>query len=266
MGDDERQQQFFPLRPGEQPNIHRFPRGPQSGTFLHGLLEMAGHEGFAQWADPQISRHRLRPRCIRRGWDEWTDCLADWLSGLLQRPGLVPQTDMTLASLTPQQYQVELEFMFSAHQTQVQEIDRIISSQVLPDQTRAPLVQDRLNGMFKGFIDLVFEHDGRYYVVDYKSNWLGNGAAAYNQRNMTAAVLEHRYDLQYVFYLLALHRQLRARLPDYDYDRHIGGAVYWFIRGVDADNGGLWHDRPSRELIETLDRLFAGQSREEIQA
>ena len=79
---------------------------------------------------------------------------------------------------------------------------------------------------------------------------------------MQRMILEHRYDLQYVLYLLALHRQLRARLPDYDYNRHIGGALYWFVRGVEADNGGLWLDRPPRELIEALDQLFAGELRE----
>lgn len=79
---------------------------------------------------------------------------------------------------------------------------------------------------------------------------------------MSRAILEHRYDLQYVFYVLALHRQLRARLPDYDYDQHMGGAAYWFMRGVETDSGGLWHTRPPRELIDSLDRLFAGQAQE----
>src|SRR5690606_34462147 len=83
---------------------------------------------------------------------------------------------------------------------------------------------------------------------------------AYTQDAMTTAVLEHRYDLQYVFYLLALHRQLRARLPDYDYDRHVGGALYWFIRGSGGQGTGLWHDRPPRALSEALDRLFAGEA------
>ncbi|NLC00873.1 MAG: hypothetical protein GX789_06355, partial [Pseudomonas formosensis] len=106
----------------------------------------------------------------------------------------------------------------------------------------------------------------RYYVVDYKSNWLGVDASAYTQDAMTTAVLEHRYDLQYVFYLLALHRQLRARLPDYDYDRHVGGALYWFIRGSGGQGTGLWHDRPPRALIEALDRLFAGQAQVEVQS
>ena len=83
---------------------------------------------------------------------------------------------------------------------------------------------------------------------------------------MAAAIAEHRYDLQYVFYILALHRQLRARLPDYDYDQHIGGALYWFVRGIESANGGLWQDRPPRCLIETLDRLFAGQPVAEVSA
>jgi exodeoxyribonuclease V beta subunit len=81
-----------------------------------------------------------------------------------------------------------------------------------------------LNGMLKGFIDLVFEHDGRYFVADYKSNWLGPDDAAYGAEAMRAAILAHRYELQYALYLLALHRLLKARLPDYDYDRHVGGA------------------------------------------
>ena len=199
---------------------------------------------------------------MRRGWEQWSECLSDWLSALLRRPGLVPDSQLALADLDTAQYQVELEFMFSAARVDVQQVDQLICQHTLDAQPRAPLLRDRLNGMFKGFIDLVFEHQGRYYVVDYKSNWLGAEASAYTQQAMTAAVLEHRYDLQYVFYLLALHRQLRARLVDYDYDRHMGGALYWFIRGGEADSGGLWHQRPPRELIEHLDRLFSGQQQE----
>ena len=259
MADDDRRPQFLPLRPGEAPTIHRFPRGPQPGTFLHGLLELAGAEGFGHFADPQLSRERLRPRCVRRGWEQWSDCLADWLAGLLRRPGLVPGTGLALADLVDGQYQVELEFMFSAARVDVQQVDQLICQRTLDGQPRAALMRDRLNGMFKGFIDLVFEHGGRYYVVDYKSNWLGTDAQAYTPEAMTAAVLEHRYDLQYVFYLLALHRQLQARLPDYDYDRHMGGALYWFVRGSEGQSGGLWHQCPPRELIEQLDQLFAGR-------
>jgi exodeoxyribonuclease V beta subunit len=113
--------------------------------------------------------------------------------------------------------------------------------------------------MFKGFIDLTFEHDGRYYVADYKSNWLGVDDAAYTEQAMEQSILDNRYDLQYVLYLLALHRQLKARLVDYDYDRHVGGALYLFLRGTRATSQGVYFARPPRELIERLDRLFQGK-------
>lgn len=263
LADDERSARFVPLRAGETPTIHRFPRGPQPGTFIHGLLESAANDGFAQLTDAKRCRDWLYPRCQRRGWAEWTDSLSGWLVSLLARPGLVPESQVSLAVLHPHQYQSEMEFMFSASRVDVRAIDRLVRDATLDGESRPALERDQLNGLFKGFIDLVFEHQGCYYVLDYKSNWLGQGASDYSTEAMQRAVLEHRYDLQYVFYLLALHRQLRARLPDYDYDRHIGGALYWFVRGVDAPGGGLWHTRPPRQLIETLDRLFTGQTAKE---
>ncbi|WP_341707213.1 exodeoxyribonuclease V subunit beta [Halopseudomonas sp.] len=264
IADDERQSRFVPLRRGEQATIHRFPRGPQPGTFLHGLLELAAQEGFAALQDAERCRRWLAPRCQRRGWGEWSECLSDWLGQLLQRPGLVPESTLALGELPPSRYQSEMAFMFAASKVDVQQIDRLVTAMTLDGLPRPALQRDRLNGLFKGYIDLVLEHEGRYYVLDYKSNWLGATPADYSEAAMSRALLEHRYDLQYVFYLLALHRQLQARLPDYDYDRHIGGALYWFVRGVDAENGGICHQRPPRELIETLDRLFAGQPVEEI--
>lgn len=264
IADDERQSRFVPLRRGEQASIHRFPRGPQPGTFLHGLLELAAQEGFAALQDAERCRRWLAPRCQRRGWGEWSECLSDWLGQLLQRPGLVPESTLALGELPPSRYQSEMAFMFAASKVDVQQIDRLVTAMTLDGLPRPALQRDRLNGLFKGYIDLVLEHEGRYYVLDYKSNWLGATPADYSEAAMSRALLEHRYDLQYVFYLLALHRQLQARLPDYDYDRHIGGALYWFVRGVDAENGGICHQRPPRELIETLDRLFAGQPVEEI--
>ena len=77
---------------------------------------------------------------------------------------------------------------------------------------------------------------------------------------MENALLDNRYDLQYVLYLLALHRQLKARLADYDYDLHMGGAVYLFVRGSRAASQGAWFTRPPRELIESLDLLFQGRA------
>jgi len=117
-----------------------------------------------------------------------------------------------------------------------------------------------VNGMLKGFIDLVFEHEGRWYVADYKSNYLGKDAAAYTDQAMRTSVLQSRYELQYAIYTLALHRQLRARLPDYDYDTHMGGVLYLYLRGVDGSGRGVHRERLPLALVDALDQLFASGS------
>jgi len=95
-------------------------------------------------------------------------------------------------------------------------------------------------------------------VLDYKSNWLGGDASGYDPVSMTQSMLDHRYDLQFTLYLFALHRLLKSRLADYDYDRHIGGAVYLFLRGSHATGNGVCVQRPDKALMEQLDLLFSG--------
>lgn len=245
--------------PAENGDIHRFPRGPNPGTFLHGLLEWAGREGFADVvSQPALIERTVGQRCNRRDWTGWIPTLVPWLQQLLtQAMPLSPDGPvLTLAQL--QQYQIEMEFWFASHQVDVLRLDQLVVRHTHAGAARPAALATQLNGMFKGFIDLAFELDGRYYVADYKSNWLGPDGSAYSTLAMEQAILDHRYDLQYVLYLLALHRQLRARLPDYDYDRHVGGALFIFLRGIGSAGHGLYFARPPRELIEQLDALFRG--------
>lgn len=237
-------------------DIHRFPRGPNPGTFLHGLLEWAGEEGFN--VTSEAIEKAVGARCNRRNWEGWIVTLSGWLSHLLQTALPLHNDQVTLSGL--QQYQVEMEFWFASHKVDVLALDKLVCQYTHNGVSRVAAEPVLLNGMFKGFIDLTFEHDGRYYVADYKSNWLGPDDSAYTHAAMELSILEHRYDLQYVLYLLALHRQLKARLPGYDYDRHVGGALYLFLRGSQAASQGAYFTRPPRELIEGLDLLFQGQS------
>jgi len=238
-------------------DIHRFPRGPNPGTFLHGLLEWAGDEGFG------VSREALADaiarRCNLRGWEGWINTLNDWLAPLLKLPLPIDggQPPVVLAEL--KQFRVEMEFWFASHKVDVLKLDELVRQHTHHGVARVAAEPVQLNGMFKGFIDLTFEHAGRYYVADYKSNWLGPDDQAYTEAAMEQSILDNRYDLQYVLYLLALHRQLKARLADYDYDRHVGGALYLFLRGTRADSRGAYFARPPRELIERLDRMFQGK-------
>ena len=265
-------------------SVHDFARGPQAGTFLHGLLEWAGRQGFAALAkDPARLAEQVRWRLQRMpDWQPWQSLLTDWLVRLLTQPlpldaggrGRAPDSTpdtpvdaghapsdgascFTLASL--RQYQVEMSFMLAVQDIDLPALDAWVRQHTFSGAARPPLLPGQLNGMLKGFIDLVFEHEGRFHVLDYKSNWLGASDEAYRGETMQAAVLAHRYELQYLFYLLALHRLLKVRLPDYDYDRHVGGALYLFLRGSGAPSRGVFAARPPRAVIEALDAAFAGQ-------
>lgn len=113
----------------------------------------------------------------------------------------------------------------------------------------------RLAGYLTGFADLVAEHDGRYWLLDWKSNHLGNALSDYAAPAIAAAMHAHDYVLQYHLYVLALHRHLAARLADYDYDRHFAGVAYVFLRGVVPGSEHAVHAaRPPSTLIDALDR------------
>ncbi|MEJ2687100.1 MAG: hypothetical protein P8124_07800 [Gammaproteobacteria bacterium] len=85
---------------------------------------------------------------------------------------------------------------------------------------------------------------------------MGNDGSAYGPGQLTAAMGQHGYSLQYLIYAVALHRYLRRRVSDYSYERCFGGVYYLFLRGMDPERGnrtGVFHDRPAAALIEALD-------------
>jgi len=240
---------------------HHFPRGAGPGTFLHELLEWCARQGFATLAqEPQLLSSWLQRLCAVRGWSDWAETLEHWLLGIIRQPLPLQRGSNDRVSLAQlDSYRAELEFWFESRDVATESLDQLVRSYTLGQADRPRAVPGHFNGMLKGFIDLVFEHKGQYYVLDYKSNALGDDESAYTDQAMGEAILDKRYDLQYVLYLLALHRLLKTRLPNYDYDRHIGGAVYLFLRGYRAPGAGAFTDKPPKQLIEQLDALFRGQ-------
>lgn len=246
------------------PGLHGLPRGATVGNFLHNALEWMAEQGFGTIADhPQLLEAHLQQTCAAHGLEDWATMLATQLQRIIQVPlqtaGSAPAVP-SLASLDPASYRPELEFLFPANTTSTQALDQLVVDTVLPDRPRPRLRPQTLNGMLKGYIDLTFEVNGRYYVLDYKSNWLGEDDSWYTRERMAEAMLEHRYDLQYVLYILALHRLLKSRLPDYRYESDIGGACYLFLRGCSSPGQGIFIERPPRQLIEALDELFRAQT------
>src|SRR5699024_3495699 len=146
---------------------------------------------------------------------------------------------------------VEMEFYFPLNGVTHAALNRFLGTRRGEDDD-AGLAFGTVAGMMKGFIDLVFERGGRYFIVDYKSNHLGERPDDYRPASLALAIRAHHYDLQYLIYTVALHRYLSRRVPDYDYARHFGGVYYLFLSGMDDRGHGVFHDRPTPGEIDAL--------------
>ncbi|WP_298012501.1 exodeoxyribonuclease V subunit beta [uncultured Aquabacterium sp.] len=236
----------------ERPIRHRFTKGALAGNFLHDQLEWLATEDFALATRPQLAE-RLRQRCARAGHGEHAEALVAWLQAVLLTP--LPGPEAPLAAL--QHLLPEMEFWLPAQRLPAASLDAVCRAHILPGLTRPELPERELHGMLMGFADLVFEHEGRYWVLDYKSNHLGDTDAAYHREALAGAMLAHRYDVQAAIYLLALHRLLRERLGEaYDPAQHLGGAVYLFLRGTEGPERGVCQVPATPALMAALDHLL----------
>ena len=232
---------------------HRFPKGPNAGNFLHDQLEWLAGERFALTPASAL-QERLRRRCQHSAYADQTEAVLDWLGRVVVQPLPGPQVALCdLQTLLP-----EMEFWLTAQRLEAHRIDALFREHLWPGLARPRLPEARLHGMLMGFADLVFEHEGRYWVLDHKSNHLGDQDADYSAPALQAAMAEHRYDVQAALYLLALHRLLRARLgAAYAPAQHLGGAVYLFLRGIEGPEAGCCTLVNSPALLALLDGLDA---------
>ncbi|UDG81428.1 RecBCD enzyme subunit RecB [Candidatus Profftia lariciata] len=230
---------------------HTFPTGIKSGIFLHRLLELLDFTRAINitWLTEQVIQAGLNIN--------WVSVLKYWLESIIHAP--LAEQGPCLANIPPNHMLSELQFYLS--------IDELISSTALDALIKYydPLSSECLSlnfkqvrGMLKGFIDVVFYWQQRYYILDYKSNWLGKDYTFYTQKIIRSTMIEHRYDFQYQLYSLALHRYLRQRLYNYQYDQHFGGVFYCFLRGITREQplNGIFYCRPAAILIESIDKLF----------
>ena len=187
---------------------------------------------------------------------EWAEITSRQLQQVLDTD--LDGAGMSLVGLRPERRLPELSFTFPVRQLEVTRLRALLSDPAngLPAPLRdaaARLEFDTLRGFLKGFIDLTFEHEGRWYIADYKSNWLGPDASYYGGERLLQALAGEHYYLQYLIYLVALRRFLRQRLADFR-DDQLGGAFYLFLRGM--PEAGVYFARPDDALLDALDRLF----------
>ncbi|MET1079432.1 MAG: exodeoxyribonuclease V subunit beta [Pseudomonas sp.] len=232
--------------------FYAFPRGARAGTCLHAVLEdwARGKGSLEQLMTPALSGHGLPL--------EWAELAVAQLQAVLDTD--LDGQGLCLSALQASRRLPELGFTFPVDNLEVGRLRAILADPVhgLPAVLRdaaARLEFDSLKGFLKGFIDLTFEHQGRWYIADYKSNWLGPDARYYGGERLLQALAGEHYYLQYLIYLVALRRFLRQRLVDFQ-DSQLGGAFYLFLRGM--PEAGVYFARPADSLLDALDQLFVG--------
>jgi exodeoxyribonuclease V beta subunit len=237
-----------------------FPRGAAAGTCLHDILE---HVAFG--AAPERWRGAIATALRAAGLDaHWAPELAAWLQEACATPlpGGAGAAPFALAELAPDLQCRELEFHLPWQDVDLAAIPALAARHGL---RLAPLPAERAQGFLKGYIDLVAQHEGRCYLFDYKSNWLGSAPQDYAPPALARSMDENGYRLQALLYTVAVHRWL-GRRPGYDYERDFGGVRYLYLRGLHpqapaagAAVPGVVAERPPRALVEALDALFAGR-------
>ncbi|WP_089727189.1 exodeoxyribonuclease V subunit beta [Candidatus Thiosymbion oneisti] len=244
--------------------VFAFPAGVHAGHFLHQLFEDLDFPHAAGETLTQAVRdllHRYGGLSAGRAADrDWAPVVEELVTKVLDT-WLDPAESLRLRDITAADRISELEFHFPVAGLSPKSLDAALAVSEAHADAAQGLGFEPMRGLMHGFIDLVFRRRGRFYILDYKSNRLGDRLTAYGQDGLRIAIRRHRYHLQYLIYTLALHRFLGWRLPDYDYRTHFGGVYYLFLRGMHPHSGpryGVWYDRPSYDLIAALDRLFAG--------
>jgi len=230
-------------------SVFTFPRGATAGTAIHKLFE-----------DEQFSFRDIQKRdytemigdvLTRHGFDrEWTQVAATMMKNvtLASVPGL------QLSEVGEEDQLRELEFLFRTIRVDAESLYPVIR------QGRKGPAGGSPDDFMTGFIDLIVRQNGRYFILDYKSNHLGDQVEDYSAGSLKMEIEANGYDLQYHLYTLALVKFLERRLPDFNYEEHFGGVAYLFVRGMrKGESSGVWFHKPDKEVISNLNDLLGGK-------
>lgn len=244
--------------------LSAFPKGPGAGDFFHKVFEEIN------FCDPDTIEPSVAGNLDRFGFamPKAVPDICDAVKGILSAPLDTGQGRcFSLNQITPAQRLVEMEFNITLDRLSLPALGKLFgqletiekNNKIAGYGTRVSSMQVfGFKGFLKGFIDLVVWYEDQWYILDYKSNYLGPCFSDYNPAALTSAMISHDYILQYTLYLSALDRYLQLRLKDYNYADHFGGVFYLFIRGMAKDkNTGIYFHRPGNEFIKRLRTLLS---------
>lgn len=230
---------------------HTFPKGKRYGNFFHNLFKTLDFKKpiNTQWLQTQMILHNINL--------EWITTIQRWIYTVINTP--LNKYNLTLSQITVENKKTEFNFFLNINTTlKAEELNYLCKYYDYLSRISPILTFETITGMLQGFIDLIFYWNKKYYLLDYKTNWLGHNNTAYNQSHIESEMIKYRYDLQYQIYTLALHRFLKYRMKSYNYEKNFGGIYYIFIRGMNGIslNQGIYFCRPIWDFIKKLDNLF----------
>jgi exodeoxyribonuclease V beta subunit len=232
------------------------PAGAGFGNVIHSILERVPFAALAAGVD--ISQE-LTLQCARYGVRAETGDLQRLLRTIVTTPlSAAAGADFSLAALEQVRIVREMPFYFHPDRIVTEEINTILAD----EPTVTPLARRVMQGYLTGFVDLFCEHRGRYYIVDYKTNYLGDLASDYAPDNLVRAMEAHNYGLQYWIYTLVLHRHLTQVLPGYTYEDRFGGVMYLFVRGMEPSRpgSGVYFSLPGKRILDRLSMCVEGRA------
>ena len=229
------------------------PGGVRFGNLIHDGLEMFS---FAALGNGQFNSDQLESLIRKYRYEIDTEPVRNLLYNAVSTPLFNTdrgEENFTLAELDHSQSVKEMEFTLHLEPFTTAELNRILAQ----EPTVRPLGRREIEGYLSGFVDLIFCHNGRYFIADYKTNNLGSDHG-YRPEGLLQAMQAHNYGLQYWLYSLVVHRFLGNWFEDYRYDLHFGGVMYLFVRGMNPDKpgSGVFFDRPNQNSLMELDRCF----------
>ena len=249
-----------------------FPRGPVAGNCIHAVFEQInfGVVKNKNWRNDGKIKQILQDNLERGGLVEGIrgtlvfeqaeakrmDQLCNMLDNVLAYPLPGNDGDIYLCDLPVSSHCPEMQFFFPADKLlESERVNRLLEHL---SGRKSNLDVAGLHGFVNGFIDLIFESGGRYYIIDWKSNDLGNNLNDYDEAGLAQSMFESHYYLQAAIYLLALDKFLSNRLPDYDFNKHIGGVFYLYVRGMNSDfpGTGVYHMPPDKESLQLTRDIF----------
>ena len=230
------------------------PVGAGFGNVVHNILERVP---FAAIAAGEDISEELSRQCTRYGVRVEAGTLQRLLHTIVTTPLSVgADSDFSLAALDQARSVREMPFYFHPDRIATEEINTILAD----EPTVTPLARRMMQGYLTGFVDLFCEHRGRYYILDYKTNYLGDSVSDYAPDNLVRAMEAHNYGLQYWIYTLVLHRHLTNVLPAYTYEDRFGGVMYLFVRGMEParPGSGIYFSLPDKGILDRLSVCVEG--------